>query len=72
MAKDINHNPNKNHSKVHATKGQRISKCGNWLYMSDGSRFKRTTLPSTATGEIAEQEPLLEELAEDDAVIREH
>lgn len=71
MTKEINHEPDKNHRKVHATKGQRISKCGNWLYMKDGSRFKRTTLPSTAAGKTAEQETLPEELAEDDAVSRE-
>ena len=71
MTKDINHNPYKNHRKVYSTQGQRISPNGKWLTMADGSRFKRTKLPSVATGQVEKQETLLEELAEDDVVIRE-
>ena len=71
MTKDINHDPNKNHKKVYSTQGQRISPNDKWLTMADGSRFKQTKLPSVATGQIHEQDALLDELAEDDAVIRE-
>ncbi len=71
MAKEINHNPNKNHKKVYETQGQKVSPNGKWLTMNDGSRFRLKTLPSIATGQTSEQDTLLEELAEDDAVIRE-
>ena len=63
---EVNLNPNKNHQKVYAPRGQRISGCGQWVFMSDGSRFKRTTLPSVATGTTATQEDVLYELTEEE------
>ena len=68
MAKEINHDDNHRHKKVHSTKGQRKSSCGNWLYMRDGSRFRLTTLPSVATGQTALHDDALDELEAVDAL----
>ena len=72
MSKAINHDENHMHKKVHATKGQRKSSCGNYIYMQDGSRFRVTTLPSVATGQTTEQEDVLAELEQlDELTVKE-
>ena len=56
MAKETNNNKSK-HQKTFATDGQRVCASGNWIYMQDGSRFKRTVLPSVATGDQLKDTP---------------
>ena len=68
MPKAINHDENHRHKKVHKTEGQRKSRCGNWLYMQDGSKFRLTTLPSVATGQTAVHDDVLDELETVDAL----
>ena len=59
------------HDRSYSTQGQKVSKDGEWILMSDGMRFKRTTLPSAATSNGALQEDVLDGLDEDGEPIAE-
>lgn len=67
MAQKSDRDDNKKHKTVHNTKGQRVSSCGNYIYMQDGSKFRRTILPSVVSG-LTSLDDVLDELEKVDAI----